>query len=538
MLKLVLAIILAFPLGLQTRSLARAKSVNLGGIQVDMSFCEAYDKWSGIMSSYSNVIMPVGGAPGVTMGTMMNTSLIVDFCSYMTQMASLDMQGKIRATAELGNKMSDNQFTEEMDYVSSLWDLGNQAYDFQSGKGRKAAITSSSFHRNMATMIKRTGKKLGYKMENRREQERSMGNLARIAYQRSIIKSASTCPKPTDSADYGALYNKEIVPLQDANEVLKEYLDFYREALLSMGVKIMTPEKYDEYVKDLENVLYRSSSYNYTFVTKNEKTTVLKEKKEAKVKATDSKTESVQEDLATKYQKFGSPRTNPKFRSTFITKYDSLWQYWVKNQALMETKGLLNSPRKKVEDEFKDFSILCNRGKYSQQFDRADPMYNDRVEEAIARCKKESTQVISSAGGLMSYYVNSMVEKDSQFKRNQGTIWTFESEHLGNVVNIAERQDEDVLDSFTQPEVQCAPIKNIAVMAQLQLKQEAVNAELNQEIVAQIMKQNAIMEEQARKKEQEEQEAQRREKIREEVERRKRNVGDDMVKPDMSKIEF
>lgn len=506
-----------------------AYGAKIGPFDVNLQFCKDYEKWSSIVSAYSNIQLNVSGAPGITQGVLQSTSVIVDFCSYMIQMSTLDTQGQVFSTLEMANKMSGNQFSEEIDLLQGYWDLSNTVYDFNNKKGRKAAFESAATHRRINNMLRKSkdyGAKQGWvsadTLQTRQESERDMARLSKVAYDRAILKEAMNCPKPKDNTEYDSLYNKDILPREEANEVLKEYVNFYREALLSMGIKFLMKDEFQEYANDLNNVASKSSLFRAEVKQKVVETTKLKEKATKPAKPTESKSEEYTEKLNQNYQEFQVLPDNKPLQA-FVKKYSGKWNTWVKTEIFKTSRGILNNPTKRVEDEFKDFSIICNRGKFSQQYSRLDPLYNEKVERAIKKCREESTENIEKAGGLFTYYANDLVNRDRRLKMNQAFIWTKESFYLGYMRNVTESVNQDVLGSYTQQEVQCSPIKNIAVMNQLQLKQQAANAELNQIIVEQLFKQNAIKEAEIAKKRQEEEESARRAAIEREMQSRKDN---------------
>jgi len=519
-------------------STIQVKAAKIGPFDVNLQFCRDYEQWSSILSAYSNVQFPVTGAPGITQGIMTNTSVIVDFCSYLIQMSTLDTQGQISTTLNMANKLSGDQFTEEIELMQGYYDLAHTVYDFNNKKGRKAAFEAPSTHRRINNLMKKSaeyGKKKGWvepdTLQSRQESERDMARLSRIAYDRAILKEAMNCPKPKDNTDFDKIYNKDILPREEANEVLREYVDFYREALLSMGVKFLMKNEFQQYANDLNLVASKSSAFRADVKQKTADTVKFKETAANPNKPTAPKSEEYTEKLTQNYQEFQVLPDNKPLQN-FLKKYADKWDTWVKLQVVQRTRGLLNSPTKRVEDEFKDFSIICNRGRYAQQYSRIDPQYQEKVDTAVAKCREESTEKIEKSGGLFAFYSNDLVNKDRRIKMNQAFIWTKESFYLGNMRNITESVNEDVLGSFTQQEVQCSPIKNLAVMNQLQLKQQAANAELNQIIVEQLFKQNAIKDAEMMKKKREEEEVVRKAQIEREMQSRKDNGLFDAELPD------
>lgn len=518
--------------------MGQGRKIELAGVTIDMSFCEAYDKWSSILAVYSKVNFPINGGMGMTIGTLQNTNLIVDLCSYMTQMASLDTQGQIFATAQALNKLTNDQHTEEIDFMANLWDLKSMVVD-KNGKFNAKALEMPSFHRRLVNTTMQGASLAGYDIPTRIEKQREMSNMARIAYQRSAIKGYLQCPKP-DNVDYLAKYEKEIAPIENANQVLKFYIDSYEVALIEMGKKFLVTDEYKTYLEELNSVIHRTSLYNPQIVNRSVESEemVAKPKKEGD-KASQPKTEPKKTSVIKTYQVFNEPRVNVKYKNDFISKYSPKWNFYVKLERASQTRGILNSDREsRIADAFKDPDVICNRGKSAQKFDVQDPQYLDKVKKDQEECFKNSDQVIEKSGGLFTFYVESLVQKDRQFKVNQGRIWGFESIHLGNVINVSEGINTDAIGSYAQPEVQCAPINNMGVLAKLQLEQEALNGELTQEIIAQQMKQNTILENEKNEKRRREEEDKRKAEIIREMELRKTYINDDLLRPNIENINF
>lgn len=507
----------------------KAQTTQLGPLSVDMSFCEQYDKWSSIISAYSNIIMPVGGAMGITTGTMMNTSVLVDFCQFMTSLQHLSLQGQVNMAVNLANKMSGEQFTKEIGLTRDLFDITSSVVDLEKGGMKKGAATSTSTHRRLAQFMKDGADYAGIEMKTKAEKQADMARLARLSYQRTVLKETVKCPAPpTNNESWNEIQEKEVIPLENNTEILEEYIKGYQQALLAMGRKVIDPREYEKYVKDLEDLVMRSSTLSSEFVTKSVETTTLE-----KVKAPNpedpmaKRAEEKKGKLDQKYQKF-TVRSNPNYKNEFVKKYAPIWNYYVKATAYTTTYGIANKAESRVENEFKDDSILCNRGKYAEQFDRQDPEYHTKVQRAIKQCKENSSQAISSSGGLFQFYAESLYQRDVMLKTNLARLWGLESEHLGYTRIISEGTPAEAGEIFSQPEAQCAPMNNIAKMAEIQLKQQALEAELTQETVEQLMKQNSLLEREEMRKEEEKREQDRRNRINEEIRRRKTWIGDDM----------
>jgi hypothetical protein len=512
-----------------------SQAAKLGPFNVDLQFCRDFDKWSSIVSVYSqNQLLNLPG--GITTGLIQNTSVIVDFCQYLMAMNSLDTQGQISATLNYANKLSDNRFNKEIDLTRSIWDSANDLYDFNSGKGRKGALEKASTHRRLLRTIRKGTDYYDSKnpedpigMQTRRESEADMNRLSRLAYRRALLKEAGSCPKPRNDSDYGKIYEKEIQPQVERVEREEVYINFYRKALLSMGPKFLMKDEFNDYVNHVNQLSSQSATYRITVKTKKEESTKLEAVKTPDPEdATAPRTEEVQTKLDRKYQVFSTIR-NSQVLSSFLKKYQKKWRDWVTSESV-NTRGMartendggfLSYNKRKVGDRFKDYSILCNRGKIAQGIPRNERNYSEKLRSEVEKCKNKTNQEISKIGGLLTFYAKDLAARVEMKKRFQGNIWTSESFYTGNFRSIGTVESRDENGTFVQDEIQCAPIKNLAAMQRLSMDQAAVNTELNQMLVEQAFKQNQIMERREEKERMEE--AKRRRSLEYEKEIQRRN---------------
>lgn len=516
------------------------ENAKIGPFSVDLKFCRDIDKWSGILSAYSNIQLPVTGVPGIMTGMLSTTSPLIDFCQYLTQMASLDTEGQIFKTLEYANKLSGNQHDDEMNLLQETWGMTTTIYDMEKGGFKKGVWESASTHRRLNRLIRTAGdyydKKSGtdtpLDIQTRAEAERDMERLARLSYRRALINETMKCPKPDQSnEEFNTVYDKEIAPQEEMIEQLSVYTDFYRMALLSMGPKFLNKKEINDYI-DSVNRLALSSSYFFSEVKqKKAETTRMRSVNDNKrTKATDPKVESYKEKINLNYQVF-KVRVETSILQQFTKKYAKKWRSYTTNQGMQSSRGMLTDEqggygfmsgnKRKVEDEFKDFSLLCNKGKIAQRFDRNDPEFENKRQQAYDQCVKTTSSDIRKQGGLLEYYAQDLFQKERRIKELRGNIWTAESFYLGRFRNITEGQSKDSVDGFAQQEVQCAPINNLATLNQMSLKQQAANAELNQMIVEQLFKQNSLREAELADKRKKEEEAKRLAEIEKERQRRK-----------------
>lgn len=532
-------ILILFFILMTSFNLNAEENAKIGPFSVDLKFCRDIDKWSGILSAYSNIQLPVTGVVGFTSGMLSTTSPLIDFCQYLTQMASLDTEGQIFKTLEYANKLSGNQHDDEMNLLQDTWGMSTTIYDMEKGEFKKGVWESASTHRRLNRLIRTAGdyydKKSGtdtpLDIQTRAEAERDMERLARVAYRRSLINETLKCPNPDSSnEEFNKVYDKEIAPQEEMIEQQQVYTDFYRMALLSMGPKFLNKDEINDYINAV-NRLALSSSYFFSEVKqkKTETTRMRKVSDNKRSKATDPKVESYKEKINLNYQVF-KVRVETSILQGFIKKYAKRWRSYTTNVGMSSTRGVLTDEqggagfmsgnKRKVEDEFKDFSILCNKGRISQRFNRNDPEFDNRRQQAYDDCVKNTSTEIKKQGGLLEFYAQDLFQRERRTKDLRANIWTAESYYLGRFRNITEAQDQKSVEGFSQQEVQCAPINNLATLNQMSLKQQAANAELNQMIVEQLFKQNSIREAELADKKKKEEEAKRMAEI--EKERRRR----------------
>lgn len=478
------------------------QTAKIGPISVNLAFCEKIDKMSGILNAFTNVQWPVTGVPGIAMGVLQRSNVILDFCDFLTRLQQMDTTDKIFAAADYGNKLMGNKFDDQIGIMRSSWDIKDVFID-SSGKGRPIAKIATaanaarlnSYYKESADFYDKhlnTGDPVN--VRNRAQMEGDLNRLNQIAYQKSIINDMSNCPKTNPkNAKYANVYENDVVPQQTIADIKQENITFYSNALRRMGIKFSNDEpKYLSYLKDLNN--FETNVAVYSIVVRTEKADSVTKVAVTPV-PTDPK-ENRYKDQATKidkkYQTFQVGNHNDEI-DTFLKKYNTAWKTWTKSQSVQETRGFLSGgvfgdSITKIEDEFKDLSIFCNRSEISRKLGSSSPStLQSRTEEEYAKCIKESNTAIAKSGGLFSFYVNEYAKEIQNYKVAQGKIWTIESYHLGYFRTVDGTVNPD---GFTQDKVSCAPIENLAKVNELGLQTEQINANLNQMIVEQLMKKN------------------------------------------------
>ena len=478
------------------------QTAKIGPISINLAFCEKIDKISGILNAFTNVQWPVTGVPGITMGVLQNSNVVLDFCDFLTRLKQLDTTDKIFAAADYGNKLMGNKFDDQIGIMKSTWDVKDVFID-PSGKGRPIAKIATaanasrlnSYYKEASDYYDKhlnTGDPVN--VRNRAQTEGDLNRLNQIAYEKAIITDMTNCPKTnTSNEKFSNVYEKDIVPQQAIVDTKLENMNFYSNALRRMGIKVSNDEKkYLDYMRDLNTFETTIAVYSITVrtekagsITKQLVTPAPKDPKENRYK-------DVSTTVDKKYQTF-LVNSNNNETDTFIKKYNTQWKTWTKSRAVQDSKGFLSGgvfegSITKVEDEFKDNSVLCNRSEISRKVQASSSSNIDRrTDEEYKKCVETANTEISKAGGLFAFYVREYAKVINEFRVAQGKIWTIESYHLGYFRSIDGSVNPD---GFTQDKVSCAPIDNLAKVNELGVKTEQVNANLNQMMVEQLMKRN------------------------------------------------
>ena len=480
-----------FAMSLVNLPTQQAQAVDLGPFSVTVGFCAQIQKLGAIVNSTTIVEWPTTGYPGITMGLLQNTSVLMDFCSYITQLESLDTSQAIFFSANYLNTLTGKKWDAHLQQADRTWNLANSVYDFESGTTRKGAMSSESTYRELNDYALET-KQWGSKTFNGRDadvrtrgqKEADMQRFAGAAYRRAILKEMTACPEPTDSTKYGEIYKAKIQPLvQPRDDAQEDYL-FFKEKLLDMGPKFLNGEsELATYVTEVELMETGGVGYQVT-ETKRTDTSV---KNDPTKKGADGYPVKDKVDIQRYTQSF-TARINSDPFTKFNSKYEERWKSYVEGQVLgAGSFGILDNPTKRVEDDFKELSYKCNERKLSSGMDQNSPSYDVDLAKKIKDCKDQENQNIKDVKNLLVYYTTQLQNSLYQYKTANAKMWSFESQYLGRTrVVTANTQGQ-----FATEEVSCAQNLTPAEMDKLALKQQAVNNELNEIIAKEVLKQSA-----------------------------------------------
>lgn len=476
----------------------KSHAVNLGPFSVTLGFCEKIQQVSSILNVYTNVQWPVVGIPGISMGMVQNTSAILDFCNYVTQLAQLDTQSAIYFTGNYLNTLTDRKWEHHLTMADKTWNLANSVYDFEAGSQRQGALKSAMVHREINdyantsfSWYNKTFNNTDARLKTRGEREADMNEFAGAANRRAILAEAINCPKPKDNKKYDQIYSSQIAPHEQKIFEFKDDLAFYKEKLLSMGPRFMNnQDDMQLYVKELEDLERQGVSYKVQTMTRSETTT-----KPGAVDKETGKPTPTNASLKRTYQMwtaFPFPDQFDKFQKKWAPK----WKDYVTARWVGESRGFLlklfdqGAKNDAVQDEFRDLTFECNPARVMRGVDINRQDYEKYREQEIARCYKDNQMNEKRAQNLIVQYVESYKTALFGLKSANAKIWSVESKELG----IMRAMGTQATDGYQQEAVACSDVLTPAEMSKLALKQQQVNNELAQMQTKSLMKQTTLQE--------------------------------------------
>lgn len=474
-----------------------AKAVSLGGLEVNLSFCSQVSKLAGILQAYTIVQWPVAGVPGITMGMLSNNSVVLDFCDFLTQLEQMDTTNAVFFSAQYLNQLTNKKWDDNFKQIDRMWNLTNSLVDLETGTYRQGALESASTHREINDFIKDSSDWYSNRfngtdsdIKTRSEREAQVNSLARISYQRALLKEATNCPEPNTDINYANLYSKQVAPLEKARDEAQEDMQFYKDFLYSMGSKLSAnASEATQYYADLEKLPLLGVTYKQVS-SKGEKTTYKPKKSGSGANATVTQEKQT---IDTVVQTTTAVQ-NDEYFNAFKNAYADKWKTWVTAQWVSQgSYGLLDDPEAKVVAEFKDISSECNKSRIARKLDDTKSTFEKDLEAEFKRCQDNVNVNQKNSENLLNYYLTKYSNAIYAYKNNSAKMWSFESKYLGRNRSISQNTSTD---NFQQEEVKCEANLQPIEMEKLKLKLQNVEAELNQQIATESFKQTVMMQEQ------------------------------------------
>lgn len=476
------------------------QSTNLGPFAIGYEFCQKIQSIAPILQAYSNVMWPVLGFPGFTMGIVQNESVILKICDFLVKLETLSTEGAIFASARFLNELTGKKWNDHLTQADLTWNIANSIYDFRGQGGfRKGALASASTHRRLVSFADKTakwyqksfeGEENPEGIEDQSERKRKLDKAAQLAYQRAILKEATDCPIPTGNKDLQKEYGKKVIPEQERRNDSRREADQLRRQMIKMGKDFINQvNDLERYTSSIDQLIEGGYAYKKT------DSSVTVDRIVPSQDQTNS--DGTPKEITTKekrlYQKVSISR-NTDMWNDFRNDYVEKWETWVNSQMLSTgTFGLLDGKKGRIEEKYKNYSYECSESRLRARLrvkDRSDPSYNKELREEQAKCRDNLKVRKANFENLLDEYVRRLDQEVRTFKGATAKIWTFESFYLGTKPisedlsgSQAQKVSEQNIKSIQRPEESCKPQFTPAEMAKLSLDLDNVNMEINQQIM-------------------------------------------------------
>jgi len=481
-------------------SLPKSWAVNLGPFKVAKPFCEKIQQLAPILNVYTNVMWPVVGFPGVTMGLSQNTSALMDFCNFIMQVEQLGTQDAIFFTGNYLNTLTDRKWENHLEMADKTWNLANTVYDFENGQQRKGSLQSASTHREINDYMRtsygwfnKTFNNKDAQLKTRGEREVEMNQFASAAQRRAILAEAINCPNGanTGNPNYDNLYRTQIQPKQNRILELQDDINFYKDKMLLMGPKFVNDQKeLEAYIAGLEEFDLKGVTYEVTPGFKSETTT-----KPGKVDPKTKKPAQVKTQIRKPIQNWQARQFIEVFQN-FKNKWSGQWKSWVETQFIQDSRGILvKSANEKANPEFMDLHFECSPTRLMRGMDPNNSNYQREIDRRVAECENRDMKE-KQAQNLINLYTDRYANDLMEMKKLTAQIWSLESKELG--ISRA-FNNSNPAGGFQQEQVACSDKLEPAEMQKIEIKQQQVNNELAEMQAKQLLKQTSLMEMQMQK---------------------------------------
>jgi len=304
-------------------------------------------------------------------------------------------------------------------------------------------------------------------------------------------------------------------------------MDFSEKMLLEMGPRFLKDvSEFKSYELMLQKILTDGVTYTQTV---QEKTYYTYVKGIQKI----DKSYAQEKTPVKKNAQVFSTQMNDKYFNQFENKFRSKWADWVSDYWSNATRSAsvqisfnpdknVTSAEKGLAKEFSVFSEECAPsklvGKSYNPLDSNQSEYQRKLEECADKSKMDKRK----ASSLFSLYLQILKNSINGYKRAKASIWSLDSLYLGRNRVISTNMKEDI----AKEEVVCSTTMSIADMELLALKNQGVNAKLNQVLVEESVKQSQILEAQAEREKQIREDQRIRDQIAEETRQREQRNND------------
>lgn len=479
-------------------------------VQVDptlVAMCRNSNKILGkvgaVVPIYWPWISPATPYTGVTYGLMTYSNAIVELCEFIIQLDESNGMQQLFAGKQFLNKITNQKFQEDFDFVDRTFNYAQSIYDFDSGERRKGFLESEASHREFNQYVRDAQRYINSKDKTKadiiydnRTYERDIETISKLSAEKANVDSALNCPNASKNPKYEELYkSNKIKEAQEENEEAVADSKFFKEQLLEIGKKIFSgkPERVINFKYEVDNLvdlgvtISPETAYYYEETTKKNKNY-----KDSKgVPLTDKKK------IKREYQIYTAEPNSELFKK-FKSKYQEDWESAVKWEIFTNTSqfGLFAGANERVEKSFRNLNYECRESKLMKGVSPETNEYNKLYEKKKKNCEENLTINEQKVSNLLSYYTLRLEESLYKDKKTLSKIWNFESLYLGRNRIVDDKKGST---TWMAEKVKCSENLSIADMGLLKQKQISLDNQLREELLKTRIKRNTREEEESKK---------------------------------------
>jgi hypothetical protein len=485
---------------------AKNPIANLGPFAVGYSFCQKLQALAPILQSYSTVMWPVIGIPGITTGMVQNESVLFKICDYLTQLQSLDTSGAIFHSARFLNDLTGKKWNDHLNQADLLWNTSNMIYDLRGNGGfRKGAMRSAYVHKALIDTADKTAKyyqkQNGVKdpegIESRQERRRKLQRVAQLSYNRAILSEASSCPDAPNDKNYQKEYQTKVIPEQANIKRQEERIRFFQEQLMKMGADMYVDvSDLEDYKNDVLSLVNKGFGYrkvdSVVYVKREVPTGKLKAKSGDAPGMPEADYKDEKDPVP--YQKISViPNNDPWER---FDSHIKKWDKFITSQFLVSGSfGLFDGKKGRIEEKYRNYAFECSEQQLAFTLavtDRNNPRYYTELTRAQERCREQLKVRESEMKNLMENYVQLMRNDIRMAKDSQAKIWTFESLYLQtspiiedtpNNISNSKNEMTNRMKTTQASQESCRPQFTPGEMAKIDIELQNTNNALLEEVV-------------------------------------------------------
>ena len=431
-------------------------------------------------------VTPVTPFVGIVTGLTQHESILFKVCNVLIQMDQVGFGKSILNTGRFLNELTGNEFDAEYQLFDKFHNLANSVYDFDKGNTRKGALENAQNHRKLVeladqsvkyynTRANQNGAEQG--LETKVERRAKLQEIARLSYQRAILKEATSCPAPQGNVDFQKKYTNYVPRRKAQINNSEQEIQYYHQQMLRMGVEFNGEvDEMQDYTNKLNQLVSNSVRYRTRKGIYEQENSEITDRVDRQGKPI-RKMKKIKRRV-NNFNVFIDQQVVNNFRKLYVDK----WESWVTSQLFVAgTTGLLDGKKGRIESKFKHYSFECSEVRLSQQIspnDKSSPIYRSNLNKAREKCMDQLKIRSNQAKNLLDEYINRLVQALSTKYRNQAEIWNFEATELGYNRVVSSTESENL--SFQETEVSCSETLSIAETRQLRMKSSSVNLSLKE----------------------------------------------------------